>query len=72
MLLKSIKGTSSFCGFSTGNIDRAKHRKYVWYCLNEEYSMYLTNIEYRTIPLSLYAFLDTTQVYQILIIPLWL
>ena len=72
MLLKSIKGTSSFCGFSTGNIEHAKHKKYVEYCLNVEYSIYVTNIEYRTIPLSLHAFLNTTQVYQILIIPLWL
>ena len=72
MLLKSIKGTSSLCGFGTGNIDHAKHKKYVEYCLNVEYSIHVTNIEYRTIPLSLHAFLDTTQVYQILIIPLWL
>ena len=77
-LLKNIKGTSSFCGFSTGNIDHENYRKCVEYSINVEYSIYVeypiyvTNIEYRTIPHSLNAFLDTNQVYQNLIIPLWL
>ena len=78
MLLKNIKGTSPFCGLSTGNIDHENYRKCVEYSINVEYSIYVeypiyvTNIEYRTIPLSLNAFLDTNQVYQNLIIPLWL
>ena len=70
VLLKSIKSTSSFCGSKEGNIDHAKHRKYVEYSINVEHSKYVTNTEYRTIPLSLHAFLDTTKVYQIL--PFWL
>ena len=55
-----------------GNIDHEKYRKSIEYSIDVEYPIYVTNIEYRTIPLSLHGFLDTNQVYQNLIIPLWL